>query len=93
LLCLAIRDRNSAKLALEASDVVEKTINIGFRLSFGYAVMNNVMRIVKERNLNITSQQLELDCTYVISVRKKDAAAIFEIFTNLYKVEIIPIDF
>ena len=80
--------KNSAQLALEASTIVEKTINVDFQLSFGYDMMNKVMRIVKERNLNITSQQLELDCTYIISVRKKDAAIIFEIFTNLYKVDI-----
>jgi len=80
--------RSSAQLALEASDILEKTINIDFQLSFGYDMMNKVMRIVKERNLNIVSQQLELSCQYIISVRKKEAATVFEIFTNLYKVEI-----
>jgi uncharacterized YigZ family protein len=80
--------RSSAQLALEASDILEKTINIEFQLSFGYDIMNKVMRIVKERNLNIVSQQLELSCQYIISVRKKEAATVFEIFTNLYKVEI-----
>ena len=80
--------RSSAQMALEASEIVEKTINIDYQLSFGYEMMNKVMRIVKERNLNIVSQQLELDCTYIISVRKKEAAKIFEIFNNLYKVEI-----
>ena len=80
--------RSSAQLALEASDILEKTINIDFQLSFGYDLMNKVMRIVKERNLNIISQQLEMDCTYIISVRKKESAIVFEIFTNLYKVEI-----
>ncbi|MBL4642817.1 MAG: YigZ family protein [Flavobacteriaceae bacterium] len=80
--------RSSAKLALEASDIIEKTVNIDYQLSFGYDLMNKVMRIVKERNLKIISQQLELSCQYIISVRKKDAATIFEIFTNLYKVEI-----
>lgn len=80
--------RNSAQLALEASHIVEKTINIDYQLTFGYDMMNKVMRIIKEKNLNITSQQLELDCTYIISVRKKEAASIFSIFTNLYKVEI-----
>ena len=80
--------RNSAKLALEASTILEKTINIKYQLSFGYDLMNKVMRIVKERNLEIVSQQLELSCQYVISIRKKDAATIFEIFNNLYKVEI-----
>jgi uncharacterized YigZ family protein len=80
--------KNSAQLALEASNIIDKTINIEYQLSFGYDLMNKVMRIVKERNLNIISQQLEMSCQYVISVRKKDAATIFEIFTNLYKVEI-----
>mgnify|MGYP005992549357 FL=1 len=80
--------RNSAQLALEASHIVEKTINIDYQLTFGYDMMNKVMRIIKEKNLNITSQQLELDCTYIISVRKKEAASIFSIFTNLYKLEI-----
>ncbi len=80
--------RSSAQLSLAASNILEKTINIDYQLSFGYDLMNKVMRIVKERNLIIISQQLELSCQYVISVRKKDAATIFEIFNNLYKVEI-----
>jgi uncharacterized YigZ family protein len=84
--------RNSAKLALETSTILEKTINIKYQLSFGYDLMNKVMRIVKERNLEIISQQLELSCQYVISIRKKDAATIFEIFNNLYKVEIITLE-
>jgi uncharacterized YigZ family protein len=80
--------KTSAKLALEASKIVEKTINIEYQLSFGYDLMNTVMRIVKEKNLNIIDQKLELDCQYVISVRKTVAKSIFEIFTNIYKVEI-----
>jgi uncharacterized YigZ family protein len=80
--------KNSAQLALEVSDIVEKTIDVHFKLSFGYDVMNKVQRIIKEKQLKIINQKLELDCEYVISVRKKDASQIFEIFTNLYKVEI-----
>ncbi|WP_347174733.1 IMPACT family protein [Polaribacter uvawellassae] len=80
--------KNSAQLALEASKIVDKTIDVHFQLSFGYDLMNKVMRIIKEKKIDIISQTLELDCTYVISVRKKDATSIFEIFTNLYKVEI-----
>tara|TARA_R110001599_G_scaffold8439_5_gene40927 strand:+ start:3228 stop:3833 length:606 start_codon:yes stop_codon:yes gene_type:complete len=80
--------KNSAQLALEASTILDKTINIEYQLSFGYDMMNKVMRIVKEKNVTIVSQTLELDCQYIISVRKRDANSIFEIFTNLYKVEI-----
>ena len=80
--------RSSAQLALEASEIVEKTIDIHFQLKFGYDVMNKVQRVIKEKQLRIVKQKLELDCEYVISVRKKDAESIFQIFENLYKVEI-----
>ena len=78
----------SAQISLEASEIIEKTIDVFFQLNFQYDLMNKVMRIVKEKNLTIVSQKLELDCEYVISIRKKDAQAIFDIFENLYKVDI-----
>ncbi len=80
--------RTSAQLALEASEIVEKTIDVHYKLTFGYDMMNKVQRIIKERNLNIINQKLELDCEYTISVRKKEAKSIFEVFDNLFKVEI-----
>ena len=80
--------RTSAQYALENSEIIEKTIDIEYQLSFGYDMMNKVQRVVKERNLNIVSQKLEMDCQYNIAVRKKDAQTIFDIFDNLFKVEI-----
>lgn len=80
--------KNSAQLALESSDIIEKTIDVHYKLSFGYELMNTVMRIVKERNIKIVSQKLEMDCQYIIAVRKKEAETIFKIFDALYKVEI-----
>lgn len=80
--------RNSAQLALEASEIKEKTIDVQYELIFQYDMMNKVMRIIKEKNLTIIKQKLEEDCSYVISVRKKDAEMVFQIFENLYKVGI-----
>lgn len=80
--------KNSAQLALEASEIVEKTIDVHFKISFGYDLMNKVQRIIKERQLQIVNQKLELDCEYVISVRKNDADSIFEIFDNIYQLSI-----
>lgn len=82
----------SAKMALEASDIIEKTININFKLKFNYDVMNAVQRIIKEKNIDIVSQKLEMDCEYVISVRKNDANMIFALFNNLYKVTVKKLD-
>ncbi|WP_408035680.1 IMPACT family protein [Tenacibaculum aestuarii] len=84
--------RTSAQLALEASEIVEKTIDVHYKLKFGYDMMNKVQRIIKERNLDIINQKLELDCEYTVSVRKKEAESIFEVFDNLFKVEIKEVD-
>ena len=84
--------KTSAQMALQASDILEKTINIDYRLTFNYDLMNAVMRVVKEKNLNIIAQKLELNCEYIISVRKKDAPSIFKIFDNLYKVDIVEVE-
>ena len=78
--------KTSAQMALEVSNILEKTINVQYQLTFNYDLMNPVMRIVKEKNIEIVSQKLEMDCQYIISVRKNDAKAIFNIFDNLYKV-------
>ena len=80
--------KNSAQLALEASEIVDKTINVLLQIKFQYDMMNKFMRVVKEKNLNIVNQKLEMDCEYVISIRKKEAQEIFNIFDNLYKIEV-----
>ncbi|WP_452223012.1 IMPACT family protein [Lacinutrix chionoecetis] len=80
--------KTGAQLALEASKIVKRTINVNFVIKFEYELMNKVMRVIKEKNLNITNQKLELDCEITISVRKNDAEAILEIFESIYKVQI-----
>ncbi len=80
--------KTTAQLTLEAATIVEKTINKTFLITFDYKNMNTVMRIIKEKNLNITNQKLHLDCQITISVRKKDADAIFEIFNHLFEINI-----
>ncbi|MEM6687362.1 MAG: YigZ family protein [Bacteroidota bacterium] len=84
--------RTGAQLALEAADIVEKTINIDYLLIFEYKNMNKVMRVIKERNLKIITQKLELDCRITISVRQKEATQIFELFTNMYEIGIKEIE-
>ncbi len=80
--------KTTAQIVLEHSNIVEKTINIDYLISFDYKNMNKVMRIIKERNLKIINQVLEIDCKITISVRKKEAASIFEIFNHLFQVDI-----
>lgn len=80
--------RTAAQMALEASKIVTRTVNLKFEIAFDYPEMNKVMRVIKENNLNVIEQKLELDCKIYISVRKKEAERIYEIFDATYKVEI-----
>ena len=78
----------AAKLSLEESEIVQRTINEGFVLKFDYPEMNKVMRIVKEEHILINHQKLEENCEFTISVRKKEADKIFTLFNNMYRVSI-----
>lgn len=80
--------RTAAQMALEASNIIEKTINIEYLISFDYKNMNKVMRIIKERNLNIINQKLEMDCQITISVRKNKAHSVYETFNHLFEINI-----
>lgn len=80
--------RTAAQMVLDASKIISKTINIKYTITFDYKNMNKVMRIIKEKQLNIVNQTLELSCEIIISVRLKDANNIFKIFDTLYEIEI-----
>ncbi|PKA81906.1 putative YigZ family protein [Ulvibacter sp. MAR_2010_11] len=84
--------KTAAQMALEASRIVERTIDEEFLLKFDYPEINTVMRIVKDENLLVTSQTMNLDCELVISVRKKDSERIFQLFENIFKVGIKKIE-
>jgi uncharacterized YigZ family protein len=80
--------KTSAQMALENAIIIEKTIDVHFQLFFEYKNMNKVMRIVKEKNLEIIHQEMTENCILTISTRKKNAEKVFDIFSNLFEVEI-----
>ena len=80
--------KTAAQLALESSKIIEKTINVHYLITFDYKNMNKVMRIIKEKNLDILHQKLELNCQITLSVRKKESNTVLESFKNLYEVTI-----
>lgn len=80
--------KTAAQYALESSKIVTKTINKNYLITFDFKNMNKVMRIIKEKQLKIVDQKLELDCQIQISVRKKDAESIFGIFEQIFEVQI-----
>jgi uncharacterized YigZ family protein len=87
--------KTAAQLVLEEAEIIEKTIDTPFLISFDYKNMNKVMRVIKEKKLNIVTQTMELDENSGIAMgkieiktRKKNAEFIFDIFDNLFEIEI-----
>jgi uncharacterized YigZ family protein len=80
--------RTGAQLALEAAEIIEKTINKEFQLKFEYKNMSKVMRLLKENQIEIINQTLELNCLLEISVRKSNSSKILELFNQFFGVEI-----
>lgn len=80
--------KTAAQMALEASNIIKRTIDEIYVVKFDYPEMNKVMQVIKKNNLNVIDQKLEIDCKIFIAVRKKDAEKIFSKFDNTYKVEI-----
>ena len=80
--------KTSAQMALEASKIVQRTIDETFILKFDYPEMNIVMRIINDENISVVNRKMELKCEFEIAVRKNEAERIFEMFENTYKIKI-----
>lgn len=87
--------RASAQTTLENAQIIEKTIDVYFILSFDYQNMNKAMRVIKEKKLEIVNQEMEINeqtglpiGKIEIKTRKNNANFILEIFENIYEINI-----
>jgi uncharacterized YigZ family protein len=62
--------KTATEMALDAAQVVEKTVNDIYTITFDYLQMNDVMRIIKDEQLQVLEQISELNCQVKFSVRK-----------------------
>ena len=62
--------KTAAEMALDKARITQKTVNDVYLLSFEYLGINDVMRLVKEENLEILAQAFDNQCQLTVSVRK-----------------------
>jgi len=84
--------KTTAQMALETADIIEKTLKQQFLLSFDYPEMDKVMRTIKQYQLEIVSQEMGMDCSLVISVRKQDADRTAELFSLMHPLKVKRLD-
>ena len=68
--------------------IITEIISNHIVVAFDYANINKVMRIIKEKNLKVIHQRLELNCEITISVRHSEVPSILEIFESLYEIKL-----
>lgn len=64
--------REAARLSLEEAEIVERKVMKQIEFTFPYLSMNDVMRLVKQSNLEILSQQFDNACAMALAVRADD---------------------
>lgn len=77
----------AAHSALDGGEIIERTIDVHFILTFDYKHLNKIMHIIKEKNLKIIAQNLAMECEIEVASRKKNQQLILNTFTELYEVK------
>ena len=81
---LIVAYREAAAQAIEESIIIEKTVDCETSFIFEYPFMNDVMRIVKDLEPEITEQSFDMDCKMRLRIRK---AKFEEMIGRLEKIE------
>lgn len=84
--------RAAAQLALEQAEIIEKTIDKNFKIVFDYKDMNNVMRVIKEKDLQIVEQQMHMSCVIEVKTRLTEYQRAIEAFEPYYEIKILTPD-
>lgn len=80
---LANAYKSAARDAIEHAEIIEKTIDVRYRLHFEYALMNDVMRVLKEYSLTPKNQDFNLDCRLDIEVRQSLSVRLYDTLSKI----------
>ncbi|MDF2436248.1 MAG: hypothetical protein K0Q95_624 [Bacteroidota bacterium] len=75
--------RESAAAVIAQSEIIEKTVNDVYEIKFDYLRMNNVMKIIKDEDLQILTQDFELEPSLTFSVRKSNSNRVYDLFSKI----------
>ncbi|MHC1704477.1 MAG: YigZ family protein [Tenuifilaceae bacterium] len=62
--------KTAASDSLDNAQVITKTINDVYKVTFGYLAMNDIMKLVKDENLDLMEQNFDTSCIITLGVRQ-----------------------
>jgi uncharacterized YigZ family protein len=75
--------RSAADDALKNGEITEMKVHDFFRLEFGYPVMKDVMKIIKEHDLLTTDQNFGEKCRITVSLSSSASERIHSLFSRI----------
>jgi len=75
--------RSATADALEEAKIIRMKVCNKWQLKFGYPQMNEVMKVIKENELETENQQFDLECKLTVSLWKKMEERLVERFRRI----------
>ena len=81
--------KTATEMALDVADVIEKTVNDIYSITFDYIQMNDVMRILKDEQLQVLEKVSELNCQIKLSIRKTQVEQVMSKLNKVSGVKVV----
>ncbi len=65
--------KESTAQVLAECEIIEKTVDVVYRVEFSYMAMNDIMRIVKDMQPRVVNQEFDNMCSMTLAIRETDA--------------------
>jgi uncharacterized YigZ family protein len=62
--------KTAAALVLQVTPIIQKPVEVNYRLQFDYTVVNEIMTVIKQCNCTELSQEMQLFCNITIGISK-----------------------
>ncbi len=82
--------KSATEEALESAEIIEKTVNEIYQITYGYVQMNDIMKVVKDFDLKIINQKFDNQCVIEIELRTSLSP---QVLGKLDKIEEIEVEF
>ena len=80
--------KSAAAVAIDNSTLITKTIKEQYVVSFKYPQMNDVMRLIKEFDLEVVNTDFQIDCKLIFAVPKSKENDILNTFKKKHELTI-----
>lgn len=76
--------------ALSNADIIVKTVNDVFDISFSFSAMNEVMKLIKDEELKVLNQKFDNQCTIKFMVRQSKSSMVLN---RIEKIDSASVDY